>query len=108
VRKARTPNNGWFTLLFIDIDPDAVKKITYKLTVKKEMIIDFSQTFPQNWDGTEADMVGYSAKEIADQLFLSINTIKTHNKHIFSKLNVASREELILYINMLKEIGKEL
>lgn len=85
VRKARTPNNGWFTLLFIDIDPDAVKKITYKLTVKKEMIIDFSQTFPQNWDGTEADMVGYSAKEMRHQhsektnLMFEDNTIAEEN-----------------------------
>jgi DNA-binding CsgD family transcriptional regulator len=51
---------------------------------------------------------GLSAKEIADQMFLSINTIKTHNKRIYSKLNITSREELLLYINMLKEIGQEL
>ena len=51
---------------------------------------------------------GYSAQEIADRLFLSINTVKTHNKRIFVKLGVASKEELILYNNMLKEIGLEL
>ena len=46
-----------------------------------------------------------TAKEIADTLCLSINTIKTHTKHIFSKLEISSREELLLYINMLEEIG---
>ncbi len=51
---------------------------------------------------------GLSPKEIADSMFLSINTIKTHNKRIFAKLGVASREELLLYINMLKEIGQEI
>jgi DNA-binding CsgD family transcriptional regulator len=51
---------------------------------------------------------GLSAKEIAESMFLSINTIKTHNKRIFVKLGVTSREELLLYINMLKEIGLEL
>jgi len=51
---------------------------------------------------------GLSAKEIADTMFLSINTIKTHNKRIFVKLEIASREELLLYISMLKEIGLEL
>ena len=51
---------------------------------------------------------GLTAKEIADELFLSINTIKTHSKRIFAKLEIASREELLLYINMLKEIGLEL
>ena len=39
---------------------------------------------------------GRSAKEIAAALNLSVNTIKTHNKHIFMKLNVSSRIELLL------------
>ena len=50
---------------------------------------------------------GYNAKEIAEILCLSINTIKTHNKRIYMKLNVASRRELLLYVEMLKEAGKE-
>ncbi len=50
---------------------------------------------------------GYTAKEITNILYLSINTIKTHNKRIYMKLNVASREELLVYVNMLKEAGKE-
>jgi len=51
---------------------------------------------------------GYKAKEIADILCLSINTVKTHNKRIYMKLNIASREELLLYVTMLKELGKEI
>lgn len=50
---------------------------------------------------------GHTAKECAEILCLSINTIKTHNKHIYAKLNVNSREELLLYIKMLEEIGTE-
>lgn len=49
---------------------------------------------------------GYTAKQITQILNLSINTIKTHNKRIYLKLNVASREELLVYVNMLKEAGK--
>lgn len=51
---------------------------------------------------------GYTAREITQILNLSINTIKTHNKRIYMKLNVASREELLVYVNMLKEAGKEI
>ncbi|NLV17676.1 MAG: helix-turn-helix transcriptional regulator [Syntrophomonadaceae bacterium] len=51
-------------------------------------------------------MEGHTAKEIADILYLSINTIKTHNKRIYIKLNVASRKELMVYLNMLKEKGE--
>ena len=49
----------------------------------------------------------HTAKEIAGILCLSINTIKTHTKRIYSKLNVSSRAELLLLINMLKEAGRE-
>ena len=47
---------------------------------------------------------GYKAQEIADELVLSINTIKTHNRHIFAKLNVSTRKELLVYIDMMKEL----
>lgn len=46
---------------------------------------------------------GYTAQEITEILCLSINTIKTHNKRIYMKLNVSSRKELMLYIQMLEE-----
>ncbi len=48
-------------------------------------------------------MEGYSAKAITEILCLSINTIKTHNKRIYMKLNVASRDELMVYVNMMRE-----
>jgi DNA-binding CsgD family transcriptional regulator len=51
---------------------------------------------------------GHTSKEAASILYLSINTIKTHTKHIYMKLNVKSREELLLYVSMLKEIGKDI
>ncbi len=47
---------------------------------------------------------GYTGKEIAEKLYLSINTIKTHNKRIYEKMNVSSRNELMVYIKMMKEI----
>jgi DNA-binding NarL/FixJ family response regulator len=38
---------------------------------------------------------GKSYATIAEQLFLSINTIKTHVKNIYEKLQISSKEELI-------------
>lgn len=46
---------------------------------------------------------GHTAKEIAEILCLSINTIKTHNRRIYMKLHVTSRKELMLYIQMMEE-----
>ncbi|MCY0905367.1 LuxR C-terminal-related transcriptional regulator [Arthrobacter sp. H14-L1] len=36
-----------------------------------------------------------SGPEIARQLFVSINTLRTHTKHIFAKLNVTSRPDAV-------------
>jgi DNA-binding CsgD family transcriptional regulator len=41
---------------------------------------------------------GYDAKEVAELLCLSINTVKTHNRHIYQKLGVSSRRELMAHV----------
>jgi len=38
---------------------------------------------------------GYSSKEISDQLFISVHTVKTHRKNILRKANVKNMVELI-------------
>ena len=48
---------------------------------------------------------GHTANEIAEILCLSINTIKTHNRRIYMKLSVTSRKELMIYIQMMEEMG---
>jgi len=49
---------------------------------------------------------GHTAEKIADILCLSINTIKTHNRRIFAKLNVSSRKELLTWIQVLTVSGR--
>ena len=48
-------------------------------------------------------MRGHTAREIAEILCLSINTIKPHTRRIYMKLNVTSRKELMVYIQMMEE-----
>ncbi|MCB0661238.1 MAG: DNA-binding response regulator [Saprospiraceae bacterium] len=38
---------------------------------------------------------GHSNQEIADELFLSLNTIKTHSTNLFSKLDVKRRTQAV-------------
>ena len=38
---------------------------------------------------------GYSDQEIARDLVLSENTVRTHTKHIYSKLHVHSRTQAV-------------
>ena len=49
---------------------------------------------------------GLKAQDIAEELHLSINTIKTHNRRIFAKLNVSTRKELMVYVEMMKETNR--
>lgn len=39
---------------------------------------------------------GYQYKEIADTLFISIQTVRTHLQHIYEKLHVRSRTEAVV------------
>ncbi len=39
---------------------------------------------------------GKSNKEIANELFISISTVKTHISNIYSKLNISNRKELVV------------
>ncbi|MCL1916395.1 MAG: LuxR C-terminal-related transcriptional regulator [Desulfovibrionaceae bacterium] len=47
---------------------------------------------------------GHSTQEIAEELHISINTIKFHNKNIYRKLNVPSRKALMLYVQMMRRV----
>ena len=38
---------------------------------------------------------GYKYQEIADRMIISINTVRHHNRNIFSKLNVNSRQQAV-------------
>jgi len=47
-------------------------------------------------------VAGHSNKEIEDILFISLPTVKSHIYHIFKKLNVSSRSQLLALINRSK------
>ena len=48
--------------------------------------------------------LGLSNQEIADKLFVSINTVKTHSSNLFVKLDVKRRTEAIQKARMLQLI----
>ena len=46
---------------------------------------------------------GKTAKEIHILLGVNENTVKFHNKNIYSKLGVASRKQLLQYATLMKQ-----
>jgi DNA-binding NarL/FixJ family response regulator len=46
--------------------------------------------------------LGKTNKEIADQLFISVDTVKDHNYKIFQKTGVRNRTQLVRLVNDLK------
>lgn len=60
-----------------------------------------SKTDTYNLSARELDIIkglvsGYSYKLIADELHISIDTVRSHIRHIYDKLNVNSKTEAIL------------
>lgn len=45
---------------------------------------------------------GYEIADIPELAFISIHTVKKHNRSIYQKLEVASRDELMLYIELFR------
>ena len=45
---------------------------------------------------------GHEIAEIPDLAFISIHTVKKHNRSIYQKLEVSSRDELMLYIELFR------
>ena len=44
---------------------------------------------------------GYSSKDILETLNITDNTLKYHNRNIYSKLGVKSRKQLLMYMTLL-------
>lgn len=49
---------------------------------------------------------GHEIAEIPELAFISIHTVKKHNRSIYQKLCVASRDELMLYIELFRCCGR--
>ena len=48
---------------------------------------------------------GKKLSEITSLMFISMSTLKTHNGHMYAKLGVSSKDELMIYVEMIKRSG---
>ena len=49
---------------------------------------------------------GHDIAEVPDLAFISIHTVKKHNRSIYQKLEIASRDELMLYVELFRCCGR--
>ena len=49
---------------------------------------------------------GYESADVPELAFISIHTVKKHNRSIYQKLGAASRDELMLYIELFRCCGR--
>ena len=79
-------------------------------TIRERLFSDFfeksthkqNQNVYQELTSREIDVLkliceGYNSKEIADELFISINTVETHRKKIIQKFNVKNSIGIVRY-----------
>lgn len=52
---------------------------------------------PREWEIAQLIARGYTNSQIAQHLTLSLNTVKTHRLHIYQKLNLHDRAELVAF-----------
>jgi NarL family two-component system response regulator LiaR len=97
-----------FTAIGIWASSKLIKPKVEVVTVEKEVFIKSGEDFVQNekeieklglskreLEVLEQMAAGLSNQEIADKLFLSLNTVKTHSTNLFVKLDVQRRTQAV-------------
>ena len=51
-------------------------------------------------------MDGYEITDLPELLNVTINTVRKHNRSIYHKLNVGSKEELMIYLDILDRCNR--
>lgn len=101
---------GLIALLFMGLGIWAGRKLTHKRPPERQAsapVFDDSKINDLGISKRELEVLalivqGHTNQEIADQLFISLNTVKTHSARLFEKLEVNSRTKAI---NRAQELG---
>lgn len=107
----------FFTILGVWVATQLTKPKTATVVVEKEILVPQSKGFTINeaelkkldltdreYEVLQLMAKGYSNADIAESLFLSISTIKTHISNLFVKMDVESRTQAVVKAQRLKII----
>lgn len=79
----------------------STEQVVSPLITPEKALADRNIT-PREYEVLQLIAQGLSNQEIAERLFLSLNTVKTHTSNVFSKLDVQRRTQAI---QKAKELG---
>jgi len=88
-----------------EVEGKSMVVVVDSMTIAEKMQIVFSRLAEdKTLTAKEIEVIekilnGKSRKEIADELHISENTVKTHLKHIYEKLEVANKQELLTFLH---------
>lgn len=107
----------FFTVLGVWIATQLVKPKVQKVIVEKEVFVPYSNEFTINeieleklnlshreYQVLQLLAIGCSNAKIAENLFISLSTVKTHVSNLFAKMDVKSRTQTIEKAKRLKII----
>lgn len=105
----------FFTVLGIVVSWQFSKRKVHTIVIEKEVPVPVHQPFavdgvaleklnltPREYEVLQLMAKGHSNTEIAEALFLSLSTIKTHASNLFVKMDVSSRTKAIEKAKRLK------
>ncbi len=106
----------WLTLCLLDISPDQDTGLPCRnrlVNLRNGEIFSFrdiSEEEESLLTRREAEILhlislGYLSKQIADRLFISVNTVNTHRQRIIGKLNVPNTQAAISYARRMGLLG---
>lgn len=106
--------NIWLDLSIMDLSPDQDVYAPFRsrlMNFKTGALFEYKPEYKLNniaqLSNREKEVLklianGLVSKQIADKLFISVNTVNTHRQHIIEKLNVSNTAEAIRYAS---EVG---
>ncbi len=101
--------NVWFALSMLDLSPEKDLNLPFRGILKNQRTGELFRFPPGEEEGKPVDLTnrekeilsliasGLISKEIADKLYISVNTVNTHRQRIIEKLNVSNTYEAIKY-----------
>ena len=80
--------------------PPNIAELFDQFVARKELLTEAERNIFRYY------MDGHEIAEIPELAFISMSTVRKHNRSIYEKLGVASRDELMLYIDLLRRCGR--